>query len=240
MKKIIILTCLFFISHAFGQWKSKTIKGAGPLVTKELTTNSYDGISVTASFYVSLVKGKEGKITIKTQENLLEYISIEVENNELVIQTKKGFNFSYQKGQKIEITVPIEAISFANLAGSGDIISFIELESQNFKTNLVGSGDIKIMVNCETLVANLSGSGDIKLKGKVKNIELNLSGSGDIEALDVQSENAKAIVAGSGDIEVNCTEFIEAKVSGSGEIKYKGNPKKQDTQVAGSGSIKMI
>ncbi|MBP6585664.1 MAG: DUF2807 domain-containing protein, partial [Flavobacterium sp.] len=51
---------------------------------------------------------------------------------------------------------------------------------------------------------------------------------------------AKVNVSGSGDIKVNCTEFIEARVAGSGDIEYKGNPKKVDTKVAGSGTIKMI
>ncbi|HQV37276.1 MAG TPA: DUF2807 domain-containing protein, partial [Flavobacterium sp.] len=66
------------------------------------------------------------------------------------------------------------------------------------------------------------------------------AGSGDIKAFELVSENAKVNVSGSGDIKVNCTEFIEARVAGSGDIEYKGNPKKVDTKVAGSGTIKMI
>jgi len=239
MKKIIILSCLCFVSHAFGQWKSKTIKGTGPVMTKEINTNSYEGVSVTGSFYVSLIKGTEGKIIMKAQENLLDYISISVENKELAIRTKKGFNLTPAKGQRIEIIVPIEEISSIKLAGSGDIVSSAELQTSRFNIDLVGSGDIKLNINCETLVATLSGSGDIELKGKAKTVEATVAGSGDIEAFDVLAENAKASVAGSGDIEVSCSERIEAYVSGSGDIKYRGNPKKQDTKVTGSGTIKM-
>ena len=67
-----------------------------------------------------------------------------------------------------------------------------------------------------------------------------MAGSGDIKAIELVSENAKVNVSGSGDIKVNCTEFIEARVAGSGDIEYKGNPKKVDTKVAGSGTIKMM
>lgn len=239
MKKITVLTCLFIISTSFGQWKSKTIKGDGPQITKEISTNSYEGISITGSFYVSIIKGTEGKITVKAQENLIEYILIEVKNNELIIQTEKGFNISYSRDSKIEITVPVQEISFVNLTGSGDIVSDFMLQATNFKVNLVGSGDIKIDINCSDLEAKLSGSGDIKLIGKTNQISAIVNGSGDISAFEIIAENAKAEVSGSGDVKVTCTEFIEARVSGSGDIEYKGKPKKQDTKVAGSGSISM-
>jgi hypothetical protein len=239
MKKITILICFFLVSNVFGQWNSKTIKGNGPQLTKEITTNSYEGISVTGAFFVNIIKGTEGKITIKAQENLMKYILIEVKNNELLIQTEKGFNLSYSKNSRIEIIVPVQEISFINLTGSGDVISDFNLQANNFKINLVGSGDIKIGVNCTDLEANLSGSGDIKLKGKTNQISAIIAGCGDIEAFEVDAENAKAEVSGSGDIQVTCSEFIEARVSGSGDIEYKGKPKKQDTKVSGSGSISM-
>ena len=42
---------------------------------------------------------------------------------------------------------------------------------------------------------------------------------------------------GSADIKVTATEMIKARVSGSGDIRYKGNPKKIDTKTSGSGDI---
>jgi len=44
-------------------------------------------------------------------------------------------------------------------------------------------------------------------------------------------------VAGSGDIRIYCNGVLKARVAGSGDIKYKGNPSKEDTKVAGSGDI---
>jgi hypothetical protein len=36
---------------------------------------------------------------------------------------------------------------------------------------------------------------------------------------------------------VFCTENLKARVAGSGDINYKGNPKTKDTKTAGSGDI---
>jgi hypothetical protein len=49
--------------------------------------------------------------------------------------------------------------------------------------------------------------------------------------------NVTANVSGSADIKVTVSEMIQARVSGSGDISYRGNPKKIDTKSSGSGNI---
>ena len=64
-----------------------------------------------------------------------------------------------------------------------------------------------------------------------------MSGSGDIRAYDLQADFVDAQVSGSADIRVTANEMLKARVSGSGDISYKGNPKKIDTKSSGSGDI---
>ena len=42
---------------------------------------------------------------------------------------------------------------------------------------------------------------------------------------------------GSGDVNVVCHGALNVKISGSGDVKYSGNPTSKDTNVSGSGSI---
>lgn len=240
MQKLITLVAVFTVSIVSAQWGQEKIKGNGNVVSKEITTSDYESISVAGFFNVTLVEGKEGKITVKGEENLLEFIVVENEGSDLKIRTEKGYNLNPSRGNKIEITVPVQEISKVSLAGSGGITSNFTLKSADFKATLAGSGDIKLTVDSQNVEAKIAGSGDIVLNGKTKNLELTVSGSGDIEAFGLQSENSKATLSGSGNISTTCSELIEARVAGSGDIEYKGNPKKIDTKVAGSGKIKMI
>lgn len=240
MKKLITLVAVLTVSIVSAQWGQEKIKGNGTVVSKEITTSDYESISVAGFFNVTLVEGKEGKIIVKGEENLLEFIVIENNGTDLKIRTEKGYNLTTSRKHKIEITVPVETIEKVSLAGSGNIVANFTLKSSDFKATLAGSGDIKLTVDSQNVEAKVAGSGDIELKGKTKNLELTVSGSGDIEAFGLQSENSKATLSGSGNISTNCSEFIEARVAGSGDIEYKGNPKKIDTKVAGSGKIKMI
>ena len=87
------------------------IKGNGKVVTETRNTGDYDAIKVGGPFDVNLVAGKEGKITIKGEENLLAVIKVEVEDNALKIYVDKTANIRPSSGHEIEITVPFEKIS---------------------------------------------------------------------------------------------------------------------------------
>lgn len=238
MKNSLILF-LMLASFSIQSQNYKNIKGKGQVVNKTITTTAYDGIAVSGSFFVTLIDGTEGTITINAEENLVDYIIVEVKENTLYIRPEKNYGLSASKGKKIQITVPINTISSVSLAGSGDVISNFMMNASSFKISLAGSGDIKVGIEAQNIDASVSGSGDIELKGKAMNFTAAVAGSGDIEAFELQADNAKASIAGSGDIQIDCTQSIEARVSGSGDIQYKGNPTKVDSKVSGSGTIKM-
>ncbi|MDQ6472989.1 head GIN domain-containing protein [Flavobacterium sp. LHD-80] len=237
MKKIIqSVVCAAFLIGLTASAQEK-INGNGNVVTETRTTSEYDAIKISGFFDVDLVAGKEGKITIKGEQNIVSAIIVEVQDNALKIYTKKGTNLRPSTGKKVEITVPFEKISELSLSGSGDIVTKSPIKNDKFSAKLSGSGDIDLDVAANTFDFSLSGSGDIKLKGNSDNLTIKLSGSGDIEAANLKSKNANISVSGSGDVKVNCNESITARVSGSGDIKYTGNPEKRDVKVSGSGSI---
>ncbi|WP_026728767.1 head GIN domain-containing protein [Flavobacterium denitrificans] len=241
MKKIIqSVVCSALLVGFTANAQTEKINGNGNVVTQTRTTSEYDAIKISGFFDVDLVAGKEGKITIKGEENILNVIVVEVEDNALKIHVKKGTNVHPSSGKKVEITVPFEKISELNLSGSGDIVSRNQIKNDSFTVRLSGSGDIDLDVASNSFDFSLSGSGDVKLKGSSDNVVVKLSGSGDIDAANLKSKNATVNVSGSGDVKVNCNESITARVSGSGDIKYAGNPEKRDAKVSGSGSVSKV
>ncbi|UQD56902.1 head GIN domain-containing protein [Flavobacterium sp. K5-23] len=235
LKSVICIT-LFFTTIANAQWYLKDrIKGNGKMITEQRNTTSYDEINVSGFLDVELVSGKEGNISIYGEENIVSYIKIEVKGSALKIYTDK--NISISTGKKLVITVPFESINSISLTGSGGIVSKNTIKSAHFATKLTGSGDIKLTVEASKTEASLNGSGNIILKGNAKDFMSKIAGSGNIEAYAFRVENADVSIAGSGDTSVFCTNNIKARVSGSGNIDYKGNPKTKDTKVNGSGDI---
>ncbi len=241
MKNTILIgiLCLLTACNLNGQW-GKRIKGNGNTVTETRNVGDYDGVSLSGWFDVELVSGSEGEITLKGEENLLEHLVTEVDRDgTLKIRTERGYNLqpSSWRGGGILITVPVESVSEVTLSGSGDIVGKTRLSSSSFRTTMSGSGDITLEVDTGQLDATLSGSGDITLNGKADKFEVRVSGSGDIRAFDLDAREVDAVVSGSADIRVSASESLTARVSGSGDIHYRGNPDHLDTKTSGSGDV---
>lgn len=238
MRKLSVLVCAGLISLSCSAQWGKTIKGNGNNVTIERNTGDYDGVAVSGWFDVDLVSGNEGEITLTGEENLLEYIITEVKDGKLVIKTEKGVNLKTSNWKSgIHITVPVESISSVSMSGSGDIVGKTKIKTDYFKTAMSGSGDITLDLDVQNISASMSGSGDITLSGDTTNFEATISGSGDIEAYDLEADNVDATISGSADIQVTANKSLKARVSGSGDISYKGNPEKVNTKTSGSGDI---
>ncbi|RKE94720.1 head GIN domain-containing protein [Ichthyenterobacterium magnum] len=240
MKKSILLLALTLMSinvsnaQIFG---NKKIKGNGNVTTATRTTSDYNGIKCAGSMDYILVKGTEGKITIEGEENLLEYIITEVKNGNLIVKTKKNANLSPSWNKTIKITIPFQDIEKVSLAGSGDLWNEDKINASSFSVSLAGSGDVIINIDASSVKGSIAGSGDLTLKGTTNDLEAKVAGSGDFHGFGLEANNTTVSVAGSGDAQVVSNKTLKARVAGTGDINYKGNPDKKDTKVAGSGSI---
>ncbi len=238
MKKLFSLSLVVLLSASCtAQW-GKRIKGNGNTVSIERNVGDYDAIAVSGWFDVDLVDGKEGELTLRGEENLLEYIKTEVKNGKLTIKVEDNRNLQPSNwNDGIKITVPVDRIDAVTLSGSGDIVGKKTIKASNFSSTMSGSGDITLEVEAQNMTATMSGSGDMNLSGKAVDFNVTVSGSGDIRAFDLEADNVEATVSGSADIKVTARENLKARVSGSGDITYRGNPAKVDTKTSGSGDI---
>jgi hypothetical protein len=236
---VLTVTMLLFITVGYAQlWeKGEKIKGNGKVTTITRTTSDYDGINCAGSFDYILVSGTEGKISIEGEENLLKYIITEVKNNKLVVKTEKNIHLKPSDHKTIKITIPFQDINSVSLAGSGDLYTKDKITTTDLKVSLAGTGDVILTIETNTVSGSIAGSGDLTLKGNTNSLVAKVAGSGDFHGFELQANNTDVAVAGSGDVEVVSNTSLKARVAGSGDIKYKGNPKTEDTKVAGSGSI---
>lgn len=238
MKKTILFVTALLMAFTTvnAQWWSKDrIKGNGEVVTKSRSVGDYDGVQLVGSMNVVLVAGTEGELKIEAESNLQEYIKTEVRNNILKISPEDEVNLNPTK--EIKITVPFKDISKVSITGSGDIWNDDVIKANSFEMQVTGSGDISLKLDVQDLKGQITGSGDIKVQGKAQRLDCKVTGSGDFKAFDLEATHVEARISGSGDIQVNAKESLKASVGGSGDIVYKGNPKKEDFKTSGSGSV---
>ena len=215
----------------------KRIKGNGNVVTIERTTNDYDGISVGGFYHVELVDGNEGKITLTGEDNILDYIETEVKGGILVIKAKNNKNLIPSRGEGVFITIPFESINSVKGSGSGKIIGKKTIETNSFKVGTSGSRHVELNVKSSSVSVSTSGSSKIQISGTADKLEVKSSGSSNVGTYELEVDKATLTLSGSSDARIAVEESINARISGSGHVRYRGNPQKINTKTSGSGKI---
>ena len=204
---------------------SNRVTGSNNYITKQIKVEKFNGLQLTGSPDV-IYKQAQGKPSVEVygQDNIVELLDIYVQNNSLTVKFKN--NTSIQNRGKLEIRVSGPAHNRIALSGSGDIklVNGIQTDD-NLSIKIQGSGDIAgNKISCNLLSLSINGSGDISLSGICKNAEYSINGSGDIQASELETENVTTSINGSGDISCYATESLKGRVSGSGEVAYRGEP----------------
>lgn len=199
--------------------------------------DSFDGIKINGSMDVDLIAGNKNEVKVILRNGTkAEHIITEVSGGKLSIRPKKGVR---NVSADIELTYK-DKINSIGFSGSSDIKCEGEVLSDNLTLSGSGSGSFEGKVNVSELKASLSGSGELDLEGKADNFSISISGSADIDAKNLESKIVTISVSGSGDVDCWATEEINARVSGSGDIRYKGTPERTKIKVSGSGDISQI
>jgi len=136
---------------------------------------------------------------------------------------------------EIQVTGEVEA----NVSGSGHIN--LKGKCQNFDSNVSGSGKIFLVANVtERALFGVSGSGKIEAQGTANTVKVSISGSGKLLAANLETNKCDVRISGSGDVEINVKSDLDAQISGSGSVSYKGNPMHLNTHSSGSGTVRKL
>ena len=238
MKKyawLLLLSVPFFLGSC-RHFLGKRIRGNGNIKTEERSVGSFRNLEVSSIVNVYVTQGEMKPIRITGDENLLPYIEVEQEGDQVIIRSRPGINLDPSHELNIYVTAP--AFSKIGLSGAGNIISEGKItNTENLELDLSGAGDIKMEVDAPKVKADISGVGSIYLKGQAKDVDLQVSGAGSAHCFDLLSENTIVGISGVGSAEVFASVKLDAEVSGAGSVRYKGNASDVNQHVSGVGSV---
>lgn len=146
-----------------------------------------------------------------------------------------------------------------NVSGSGNLKIEVDA-SGDMEANVSGSGNIDVKGTCQSLESKVSGSGKVYIAGTIaqdadvsvsgsgkiiasgsaKEIKTTISGAGEVQAAELEVEKCEVRISGSGDVEINVKNELDAVISGSGTVTYKGNPSQVNSHSSGSGKVRKM
>jgi hypothetical protein len=215
------------------------VVGDGPVKTENRTATNFSELDISIPGEIEFRQDNSYKVEITAQQNILDIIEADVNGNELEVKYEN--DVWVKTHDRIHVVITAPDLAALRLRGSGTVSTVGNLQTNDLRLSISGSGDINIPnLDANTLRAEVSGSGDIHVgAGSVESETLKISGSGSINLLNVMSKSANTTTTGSGEMRVNVSERLDARITGSGSVRYKGNPV-VSAQVTGSGKVKPI
>jgi len=178
-------------------------KGSGIVISKTIIPKtSFNKINIDTAADIVIKHSSTNGIVVKTDDNLIDKVSVYVKNSTLFIKMKGSINPS-----------------------RGFIIT---INSQYLKSLTVdGASDITVdNYSLDSLSLNIDGASDILFNSNnINKLSINADGSYDINLLNSKVKNAYIKADGSGDIKINISKYMDVSVVGTAEVKYIGNPK---------------
>jgi hypothetical protein len=173
-------------------------------------------------------------ITVKDIEGLSVSGSGDLIGETKIVAGDLDLNVSGSGSLKIEIEASGDVEG--NVSGSGDLM--LKGKCKSFESNVSGSGKVVLATAItETADFGVSGSGKIEASGSASNVKATISGSGKVLAANLETNKCEVRISGSGDVEINVKNELDANISGSGSVSYKGNPNKVNSHASGSGKV---
>lgn len=222
--KYLFVTLVLTSSIISAQWQD-VISGNSILDSLHQEISKFDTIEVLGPFEITLQKGNRHKITIVGESNLIPYVEFDVNKNKLVLRTSNNKRLDSKTDNPIHITLTAKELSEIYVLGSSKISSSNSLFSKHLLLELIGSGEIQLPVNSQTVSVHITGSGHIHLHGSCKTIKGKITGSGHLHSEELKTEKSFLRLTGSGQANINCSDKIKAMIDGTADVVYTGNPK---------------
>ena len=173
------------------------IKGDGNVVSQERTASGFYSISMDGVANVNIHHGEDFKVVVTTDNNLQEFVLVEVNNEVVHIDTETNTNIH---PTKLIVDVHLPELQSIDLQGVGNVkvtsgsasdLTIImsgvgNVDAQDYQVETVvitqsGVGNSKIWATT-SLSGTLSGVGNISYKGE-PTVNVDVSGIGKVKKL---------------------------------------------------------
>ena len=206
---------------------------------KEIKVESFNKIKLEGSAQWVIVPSNMEKVVIESKTNdVFDYVDVVNEGNVVVISTTEKAKNITKLFQSVTIKVYAKDINSIALSGVGSVRMEENLNSDEFKAILKGTGDMNLNVSTSKFEGYVHGTGSLDITGSSKSAIVRVEGVGSYNGYDFETIDCNVTVSGVGDAKVNASSKLTATINGVGSIRYMGDPVKKEFQSNGLGSIK--
>jgi hypothetical protein len=232
-----------------------TVRGSGSVVEETRAVSGVTSVELATLGNLIIDLGDKESFRIEAEDNLMEYLETDVLAGTLHIKTQDRVRLAPTKPVNYYLTV--KSLEDTSISSSGDIQA-PDIEAERFSITISSSGNLVIgdldadelsvrisssgdvtmgELNADTLDVDISSSGNLTISGgHVETQNITISSSGNYTAQDLESDEADVWLSSSGSATIWVQERLEASLSSSGNLRYRGDPS-VDANTNSSGDV---
>jgi hypothetical protein len=196
--------------------------------------HGFDRVELTIRGELILTQGDTESLVIEASAADLALIATTVRGTTLQIaQVNPG------PGPRGPVTYKLTMKKIAGLsASSSGNIRAASIEADSLRIVISSSGSITVdRLAARTLEVTLSSSGSCTVVGTVDRQTVQLNSSGEYRAENLASRVASVGLSSSGSATMRVSESLDARLSSSGNARYRGNPPTVTSHTSSSGRL---
>ncbi len=195
---------------------------------------SFSGIKSAEAVDVYLKKGDKESVRVEVNGTRLSDVITEVSGSYLKIHMASG---NYRK-TNVKVYVTYTNLDKISASSASNIFSEGTIKTSSIDISASSAATVEVSLDAGTVTADVSSAGDIVLEGRSRSLEVEASSAGDIDAYRLESEDVRARASSAGSVKVTATKSLDARASSGGDVRYRGNPLKTNTDSSSGGSVK--
>lgn len=200
----------------------QTIQGSGVIVEEDRQVFGFSRIDFRSAGSVSVQPGAREELRIRGDDNLLAYVTTDVQGGVLTMRTRTGFDLD--ETQPMEFTLTVVDLSRFDFTGVGNM-QLSGLAVNNLFIGAAGVGSIQCSaLNATFLDVDMSGIGSVNVSGQVEDQMVSVGHFGDYDATDLFSREATVTINSAGSATVRVSDRLEVNLLGTGSVFFIGDP----------------
>lgn len=199
---------------------------AGSIIQEEVTVSSFNKILVNRDVELIIKQGAIQSVTVETGKNLLNDVTVEVVNNQLILTDNNTCNYVRDYGiTKVYVTSPniseIRSSTQYDISSDG-ILTYPSLTvlSEDFGApGTFNVGDFRLQIDNVNFNLTFNNLSVCYISGETDNLSITFAaGTSRFEGRDLIAQNVTVSNRGSNDMIVNPQQEIKGKISGIGDV----------------------
>ena len=192
------------------------LKGNGIVAKKTFETEAFSSVDASGASNVILTQDEGYTVVVETDENLIDFVTVEVKNGKLSF----GFSKTIKNFKTLNFYVTAPMFDAVNVSGASELKGSDRISGDHIKIAASGASEVSLNLDYNSCEVTLSGASEVTLNGNVKSNVVKISGASELYAKGLVTNSTVVDASGASECMVNALNNLTYQSFGASEVKF--------------------